>query len=61
MSGVMEDAFKAVKNLTISLENHRDIASDNMDPSKNVVLCNLLRDIDRVSPFCPKGLFSVDR
>ena len=60
MSGIMEDGYKAVKNLTITLENHRDTTTK-MDPNQNIVLCNLLRDIDRVSPFCPKGLFSVDR
>ena len=62
MSGIMEDAYKAVRDLTITLENHRNIHNiEDKDPSQNVVLCNLLTDIDRVNPFCPKGLFSVDR
>ena len=58
MSGIMEDTYISLKDLTIPLEDWIETT----DSYKVVLKLGLLiRDIDRVQPMRPMGLFSVDR
>ena len=58
MSGIMEDTYNSLKDLTTPLENQIETA----DKYQNVLkLGHLIRDIDRVQPMRPMGLFCVDR
>ena len=64
ISGLIEDGHSSVKNLTVAIEN--EIDQIELDPSSSnhryiLRLGRLIRDIDRVKPFQPLGLFSVDR
>lgn len=58
MSGIMEDTYISLKDLTIPLEDWIETT----DSYKVVLkLGHVIRDIDRVHPMRPMGLFSVDR
>lgn len=63
MSGIFEDGFNSIKDLTKPLESKID--EYEMNPSTNhhfiLRLGHLIRDIDRVKPISPLGLFSLDR
>ena len=58
MSAIMEETYNSLKDLTTPLENQIEIT----DKYQNVLkLGHLIRDIDRIQPMRPMGLFSVDR
>ena len=55
----MEDVYTNVKGLTVPLEQQLDTAANTELVQGK--LGHLLRNIDRVEPLRPLGLFSVDR
>ena len=63
MSGIFEEGFNSIKDLTKPLESKID--EYEMNPPTNyhfiLRLGHLIRDIDRVKPISPLGLFSLDR
>ena len=59
MSSIMEDALLAVKDLVNPLECQRERLGHG--DRLCGVLDHVIRDIDRLGPMRPLGLFSVDR
>ena len=58
MSGIYEDAWKSVKDMVGPVE---DMIQAGVTPDEALKLGYLVRNIERVGPITPMGLFIVDR